>query len=1078
MSVFNSEGYLGQQGIFSVASPPIKQKSTSHVPWGLINVLSFVGEIGLSLIPGVGIGVDAAATAIRTIGIGLAGATVRLGAAFGEGQVNPISEAIDFGSAFVPLAEEGIKTYKLGKSVSGDITGSFLGQLQKDNKDFLDKAGVDLNEESWNQLKKYSAKKAQYHLNSQKYFDTYIKNYDRKTARRIQTLINNYKKIFNNAVKTGQTKIKRMALKAIRTLERLDPIKHPRRLRSLVDTMEEGRSRGFRNNTTSQRKAMLQILGGKSGNLKEGETLDFLPNSRRKTYSYDLFQEWSELVSTANKFGINNLGRRIDDLKTSKALSRDSIRKVIKRPWSKYQRFPKDDFGRKIWYNRFRDKTTVGYYPGNQKTVYDASMNDMAKKLKDIWITHLYDPLTNISKMPEGFSSYTNDVMNDLLTNKYNVTARKISKADRQYRNKAKFWEDKRSRGKLTFENYVKKTGRGKYESFEGQFNYTKRLEESVKRHSELSKIKIRENEILEMLAKKLADIKPSFRTSRGNIIQTIQEGTAELTDNTRGQVSEFLLVSTRKKEHLLSKLVYKGALQRFLNSAPDDLSRTLLLSVFQSLGRFDTRGKVGNSSLQHIFEAARAAVANNLDMSQKELVDQAWENAYRYYHARNPIRDIIKKYNLANSKKFRYKTYHGIKTVRLYTLLNPLTIARAVPDSIYQTLRTFLDKRLKNRITETVEVNVKSTVIDKEEYARRIALARARGAPQSEESTNAVTEAILQEDQRTMNAFVKAGGIMCPPNRYLLGFKVIPSPGMAEGENLIMFYFDQIFTRAKKSGYKNTSGKKPVVAHATDIDLEQLKVIGVNYYWRVGAARGWYVNRGGTPSHQKVLGNVSRDMSVFIGFIPVNALRNVLSLSSSSEYEIMRWKSGRNEKHFWNKLRSNAIRTGLNRIGRLVGRYVIGEKIGYSGLRFFGYSESEAARGGTQIAGREFQRYTSALLALSVRTDSQGRLKFGLPSLSKIQNKLEITTLNSFKRQGFTRNTIRNKYEERVVNEVTGETKNFKSRTLYRTSYVRKIISSKYKSSYVRRITGVVYPRGLPGGYRLGSIKVRKRRW
>ncbi len=61
-----------------------------------------------------------------------------------------------------------------------------------------------------------------------------MRNYDKATARRIRTLGNNYKRIYLTAVKQGQTKIKRMALNAIRTLERLDPTKHPRRLEGFV----------------------------------------------------------------------------------------------------------------------------------------------------------------------------------------------------------------------------------------------------------------------------------------------------------------------------------------------------------------------------------------------------------------------------------------------------------------------------------------------------------------------------------------------------------------------------------------------------------------------------------------------------------------------------------------------------------------------------------------------------------------------------------------------------------------------------------------------------------------------------
>ncbi len=112
----------------------------------------------------------------------------------------------------------------------------------------------------------------------------------------------------------------------------------------------------------------------------------------------------------------------------------------------------------------------------------------------------------------------------------------------------------------------------------------------------------------------------------------------------------------------------------------------------------------------------------------------------------------------------------------------------------------------------------------------------------------------------------------------------------------------------------------------------------------------------------------------------------------------------------------------------------------------------------------------------MSVRTNSQGHLKFGFQGSSTIVNKLLKTSVGSVKRQGFTRNSIGSEYEERIKNPITGQKGKYKVQTKYRSSYVRQIMSAKYKSSYVRRVTGVVYSRGLPGGYRLGTLRVRKR--
>lgn len=81
--------------------------------------------------------------------------------------------------------------------------------------------------------------------------------------------------------------------------------------------------------------------------------------------------------------------------------------------------------------------------------------------------------------------------------------------------------------------------------------------------------------------------------------------------------------------------------------------------------------------------------------------------------------------------------------------------------------------------------------------------------------------------------AWKKAGGVVIPANRYLIGYKVIPiGPEMAANKyNLVQLRFNKFFTGGFSKKGRNKGGKKDILVRASDKDLLGLRTEGVEYY-------------------------------------------------------------------------------------------------------------------------------------------------------------------------------------------------------------------------------------------------------
>lgn len=181
-----------------------------------------------------------------------------------------------------------------------------------------------------------------------------------------------------------------------------------------------------------------------------------------------------------------------------------------------------------------------------------------------------------------------------------------------------------------------------------------------------------------------------------------------------------------------------------------------------------------------------------------------------------------------------------------------------------------------------------------------------------------------LNRSRKIEEAFVKSGGELLLENRYILGFKVLP--GGYPGRRLVLIKFNKSNT-SSKSG-RNQGGKQDILVSMSDEQIIRFREEGTNYWFAVGQKYGWFVSRGGKRATGRSAGVLSNHLSLFLGFVPIPALRNVLSITSNWVENIADMARGTYTKDWIKKFERAIVRTTINRSVRLTTRVVIGGRL------------------------------------------------------------------------------------------------------------------------------------------------------
>lgn len=430
-------------------------------------------------------------------------------------------------------------------------------------------------------------------------------------------------------------------------------------------------------------------------------------------------------------------------------------------------------------------------------------------------------------------------------------------------------------------------------------------------------------------------------------------------------------------------------------------------------------------------------------------------------------------------SKKIQFINKIGSKlfndrVVQNIQLIDPNDLGRAPIERGYQ----YLKKKLSEKYAQKVANNLTHKVVHK-----------------TIENLDNVSK-FKNELDGIKQLFNESGGYLIPNNRYLLGYKVLDTQGK---KNVVLLKFNPFYASGDTG--KNIGGKKDVLVMATNDDLKQLRNIGVQYYWDYGYGKGWWRSRGGKKEVMPIgARTLATGLSLFLGFIPIPALRNMLSITSNIVENISDMAKGDYVNNYIRKLNASFQRTLLNRANRFVMRELIGKSIsvGMTSNRYLndGFyrgavdkrinvqnisgsitnSTLQGLKSYQQISGNSI-RWMIKKLALNNRRLGQAIGRESSRYSGALLN--ELITVN--KKNGnleFNKNVSANKIGTRVANaSITSTTRYLKKgeRILQKSGMVSELIGSKRKMQQTLRVYSSVTPNGKVKPLRnLGKIKVK----
>lgn len=180
---------------------------------------------------------------------------------------------------------------------------------------------------------------------------------------------------------------------------------------------------------------------------------------------------------------------------------------------------------------------------------------------------------------------------------------------------------------------------------------------------------------------------------------------------------------------------------------------------------------------------------------------------------------------------------------------------------------------------------------------------------------------ATIKYSNKVSNAWTQAGGIWMG-GEFINGYKVLTTGNVGFlTKNAVLINFNKENTAAKNKTWKgkatnNFGGKKDVIVLMSNLELGKLRDYGGDYY-----LTNYARNRGGKRAGGIA---ISDRLSLFLGFIPQNALRLNLSIISNLTKTIQRLSQGTYFSN-WTKTFSRAlIKTSINRSVRLLTRVLL----------------------------------------------------------------------------------------------------------------------------------------------------------
>ena len=324
----------------------------------------------------------------------------------------------------------------------------------------------------------------------------------------------------------------------------------------------------------------------------------------------------------------------------------------------------------------------------------------------------------------------------------------------------------------------------------------------------------------------------------------------------------------------------------------------------------------------------------------------------------------------------------------RVQNIFDPRDAGRYFVERVYQKINRIVQTKI-NKFVETKVVNDAIASAAKAAKTTKV-LKTSKGVKAAQ---------TLDAAQKAATKFRVIHKIINGKSRYLSHYQVYGKKG-AYYVTLVHFQ-KKPFLKIKRG--KNKGGKKPVWIAATKTELYNIKTIGGTYWKSVAYMRGWEQSRGGRRWRNNI-SYADRDLSLFLGLVPINPLRRVLSLVSNIVEGSYSMITGNFFNRQWvNKFVSSFSNTLKNRIGRLI------------------------TRTGAKYAGNRFKG--QALRAM------QKNIKDYKLSVQKMQSKVNFLARNLQKTGSLLLNNLRFDYE------LGGQGLQFKSK-----NYVRKTTSQFFR--------------------------------
>lgn len=180
-----------------------------------------------------------------------------------------------------------------------------------------------------------------------------------------------------------------------------------------------------------------------------------------------------------------------------------------------------------------------------------------------------------------------------------------------------------------------------------------------------------------------------------------------------------------------------------------------------------------------------------------------------------------------------------------------------------------------------------------------------------------------LKTEAEAEELFIKTGGVRLQ-SKYLWGYKILQSTGTGHWQtHEVLIKFNKLSTSSRTG--KNKGGKKDIIIRATTQDLERLVAEGSSYWFAHGAAKGWFMSKGG----RAIDNSISNGISTVLSFLPIQFIRSFGSMISNIK-DVSRSFASRGFlgffKNYGEEVAKNFKNTGINRVGRLLARSVVGK--------------------------------------------------------------------------------------------------------------------------------------------------------